>query len=199
MVSCSSAPKRILKHAQFMFKTILAWIDDRTGLISGIRHFLDEDIPASAGWHQVFGSVAAFAFLLQIFTGFLLALNYAPTPGEAWDSLRYIVTQVAAGSIIRAMHHWGASLMIIVVVLHMAQTFLWGAYKKPREDTWIAGVLLLLLTLAFGLSGYLLTWDNRAYWGTVVTTQIAGMAPGAGPYLTRLLGGGEAVGVVTFA
>src|SRR5215471_21106188 len=102
-----------------MLRAIPKFIDERTGLISALRRFLDEDIPASAGWHQVLGSVALFAFLLQIFTGLLLALNYAPTPGEAWDSLRYIVTQVAAGSVIRAMHHWGASLMIIVVVLHM--------------------------------------------------------------------------------
>ena len=84
----------------------------------------------------------------------------------------------------RALHHWGASLMIVIVVLHMIQTFLWGSYKKPREATWIAGVLLLLLTLAFGLSGYLLPWDNRAYWGTVVTTQISALAPGAGPLLS---------------
>ena len=178
---------------------ILQWIDDRTGLIAGIRYFLDEEIPASAGWHQVFGSVALFAFLMQVFSGLLLAVNYAPTPGEAWESLRYIVTQVTAGSIIRAMHHWGASAMIIVVGIHMAQTFLWGAYKKPREATWIVGVVLLLLTLAFGLTGYLLVWDNRAYWGTVVTTQITGLAPG-GSLLLRVLGtDGSSIGRVTFA
>ncbi len=182
-----------------MLKNILTWIDERTGLVSGVRHFLDEDIPASAGWHQVFGSVALFAFLLQVFTGILMAVNYAPTPGEAWDSLRYIVTQVSAGSIVRAMHHWGASLMIIVVAIHMAQTFLWGAYKKPREATWMLGVVLFLLTLAFGLSGYLLPWDNRAYWGTVVTTQITALAPG-GSILLRILGtDGNSIGRVTFA
>src|SRR5690242_7967444 len=182
-----------------MLKNILGWIDDRTGLLSSVRHFLDEDIPASAGWHQVFGSVALFAFLMQVFSGLMLSVNYAPTPGEAWDSLRYIVTQVTAGSIIRAMHHWGASAMIIVVGIHMAQTFLWGAYKKPRETTWIVGVVLLLLTLAFGLSGYLLTWDNRAYWGTVVTTRITALAPG-GSLLLRILGtDGNSIGRVTFA
>ena len=148
---------------------------------------LTKRFPRSAGWHQVFGSVALFAFLVQVVTGLLMAVNYAPTPGEAWESLRYIVTQVTAGSIIRALHHWGASAMIIVVVLHMAQTFLWGAYKKPREATWILGVLLLLLTLAFGLSGYLLSWDNRAYWATMVTTRITALAPG-GAILLRLLG-----------
>lgn len=181
-----------------MLRTALKWIDDRTGAVSAIHYFLDEDIPASAGWHQVFGSVALFAFLLQIFSGLLLAVNYAATPGEAWDSLRYIVTQVTAGSIMRAMHHWGASLMIVVVGIHMAQTFLWGTYKKPREATWIIGVVLLLLTLAFGLSGYLLPWDNRAYWGTRVTTQITALAPG-GALLLRILGtDGNSIGRLTF-
>ena len=99
----------------------------------------------------------------------------------------------------RGLHHWGASMMIVVVVLHMVQVFLYGAYKKPREATWMVGVVLLLLTLAYGLTGYLLPWDNRAYWGTVVTTQIAAQAPVLGPYLARLLGGEGAIGVVTFA
>ena len=183
-----------------MMRGVLDWLEDRTGLGSAVKHFLYEDIPDSSGWHQVFGSVAMFAFLVQVVTGILLAFNYAPTPGEAYDSLRYIMTQVTAGRLIRGVHHWGASLMIIVVVLHMIQGWLWGAYKKPREATWIAGVLLLLLTLAFGLSGYLLPWDNRAYWGTVVTTQISALAPGAGPYLLKLLASdGTSIGVVTFA
>jgi ubiquinol-cytochrome c reductase cytochrome b subunit len=182
-----------------MLKNALKWIDQRTGLVSAIDYFLEEDIPASAGWHQVLGSVSLFAFLLQVVTGLLMAVNYAPTPGEAWESLRYVVTQVTAGAIIRGLHHWGASAMIIVVVLHMLQVFLWGAYKKPREATWIVGVILLLLTLAFGLSGYLLAWDNRAYWGTMVTTRITASAPG-GALLLRILGtDGTSIGRVTFA
>ena len=143
--------------------------------------------------------MALFAFMVQAFTGILLAFNYAPTPGEAYNSIRYIMTEVTAGSLMRGLHHWGASVMIIIVVLHMVQVFIWGAYKKPREATWIAGCFLLLLTLAFGLTGYLLPWDNRAYWGTVVTTQIVASAPGLGPYLTRLMGGSGGVGVVTFS
>ena len=183
-----------------MFRNILAWLEDRTGIESAVKHFLYEDIPDSAGWHQVLGSVALFAFLTQVLTGILLAFNYAPTPGDAYDSLRYIVTQLTGGPLIRGLHHWGASLMIIVVVLHMTQVFLWGAYKKPREATWLVGCTLLLVTLAFGLTGYLLPWDNRAYWGTMVTTQIASQAPGAGPYILRLLGSeGGSIGVVTFA
>jgi ubiquinol-cytochrome c reductase cytochrome b subunit len=175
------------------------WLDHRTGIQSAARSFLYEDIPASSGWHQVFGSVAVFLFLTQAFTGALLAFNYAPTPGDAYNSLRYILTELTGGRLIRGLHHWGASMMIVVVVLHMVQVFLFGAYKKPREATWMVGVVLLLVTLAYGLTGYLLPWDNRAYWGTVVTTQIAAQAPGAGPYLTRFLGGEGAVGVVTFA
>ncbi len=178
---------------------VTSWLDHRTGIQTAVRQFLYEEIPASSGWRQVFGSVAVFLFLTQAFTGALLAFNYAPTPGDAYNSLRYILTEVTGGRLIRGLHHWGASMMIVVVVLHMTQVFLYGAYKKPREATWMAGVVLLLVTLAYGLTGYLLPWDNRAYWGTVVATQIAGQAPVLGPYLTRLLGGGGAVGVVTFA
>jgi len=175
------------------------WVDHRTGLPTALRNFLYEEIPASSGWHQVLGSVAAFMFLVQVFTGIMLAFNYAPTPGEAYNSLRYILTELTAGRLMRGLHHWGASMMIVVVVLHMVQVFLYGAYKKPRETTWMVGVVLLLLTLAYGLTGYLLPWDNRAYWGTVVTTKIAATAPLLGPYLTRLLGGEGSIGVVTFA
>lgn len=181
-------------------KPLVDWIDSRTGLISGVGHFLSEEIPASSGWHQVFGSVATFAFLVQLLTGILLAFNYAPTAGEAYDSLKYIIMELTGGRLIRQLHHWGASLMIVVVVLHMVQVFLWGAYKKPREATWIVGVFLLLLTLGYGLTGYLLPWDNRAYWGTVVATQIAASAPGAGKYVAQLLGAPDGVvGAVTFA
>src|SRR5215469_15050212 len=175
------------------------WLDHRTGIHTAVRKFLYEEIPASSGWHQVFGSLAVFLFLTQAFTGALLAFNYAPTPGDAYNSLRYILTELTGGRLIRGLHHWGASMMIVVVVLHMTQVFLYGAYKKPREATWMVGVVLLLVTLAYGLTGYLLPWDNRAYWGTVVSTQIAAHAPLAGPYLSRLLGGEDAVGVVTFA
>lgn len=183
-----------------MLRPVIDWLEERTGIESAIHHFLYEDVPASAGWHQVLGSVAMFAFLTQVFTGILLALNYAPTPGEAYNSLRYIVTELTGGQMIRGLHHWGASLMIIVVVLHMVQVFLWGAYKKPREATWMLGALLLLLTLAYGLTGYLLPWDNRAYWATTVTVHISALAPGAGPYVLRLLGSdGGSIGAVTFA
>ena len=180
-------------------RRIFAWFDHRTGLESAIRNFLYEEIPGSSGWRQVFGSVAVFLFMVQAFTGILLAFNYAATPGDAYNSVKYIVTEVTGGRLIHGLHHWGASMMIVVVVLHMTQVFLFGGYKKPREATWMVGVVLLLITLAFGLTGYLLPWDNRAYWGTVVSTQIASQAPLLGSCLKRLLGTDGSVGVVTFA
>lgn len=178
---------------------LVDWLEHRTGIQTAVRSFLYEEIPASSGWHQVIGSMAVFFFMLQAFTGILLAVNYAPTPGEAYNSVHYIITELTGGRLIRGLHHWGASMMIVIVVAHMVQVFLYGAYKKPREATWMLGVVLLLVTMTFGLTGYLLPWDNRAYWGTVVATQIAGQAPVVGPYMTRLLGGGGGVGVVTFA
>jgi quinol-cytochrome oxidoreductase complex cytochrome b subunit len=184
---------------QDKLEKLIEAIDERTGLRTNIQHFLFEEIPASSGWHQVFGSVALFLFLVQFFTGSMLAFNYAPTPGDAYDSVRYIMTEVTGGRLMRGLHHWGASAIIVIVVLHLIQVFIWGAYKKPREATWIVGVVLLLMTLAFGLSGYLLPWDNRAYWGTTVTTRIGATAPGAGPYISRLLASTGDIGVVTFA
>jgi ubiquinol-cytochrome c reductase cytochrome b subunit len=181
-------------------RTVIDWLEHRTGIESAVKNFLYEDIPASAGWHQVIGSMALFFFVIQVFTGALLAFNYAPTPGEAYNSVKYIMTDLTGGPLIRGLHHWGASMMLIIVVLHMIQVFIYGAYKKPREATWMVGVVLLLITLAFGLTGYLLPWDNRAYFGTVVTTHIASQAPLLGPYLLRLLGGqGDSVGNVTFS
>src|SRR5580700_7547776 len=114
---------------QEKLEQLIEAIDERTGLRTNIQHFLYEEIPASSGWHQVFGSVALFLILIQFFTGIMLAFNYAPTPGEAYNSLRYIVTEVTAGRVMRGLHHWGASMIIVVVVLHMVQVFLWGAYK----------------------------------------------------------------------
>src|SRR5271154_6871255 len=180
-------------------RTVIDWLEHRTGIESAIKSFLYEDIPASAGWHQIIGSIAVFFFVIQVFTGAMLAFNYAPTPGEAYNSVKYIMTELTAGPLIRGLHHWGASMMLIIVVLHMLQVFIYGAYKKPREATWMVGVVLLLITLAYGLTGYLLPWDNRAYWGTVVTTQIGATVPVMGPYVSRLLASTGDIGVVTFA
>ena len=182
-----------------MLNALKTWIDHRTGVVSFVEGFFGEDIPASAGWHQVFGSMALFSLKVQFLTGVLLAFNHSPQPGEAWYSVRYIMTEVSGGALVRGLHHWGASMMVILVVVHMTQVALWGAYKKPREATWLVGVALLLLTLGFGLTGYLLTWDNRAYWATVVTLQIMALPPVAGDLTLQVLGSeGGRVGAATF-
>ena len=134
-------------------RKLIDWLEHRTGIESAVKSFLYEDIPASSGWFQILGSMAIFFFLIQAATGALLAFNYAPTPGDAYNSVRYIMTELTGGRLIRGLHHWGATMMIIVVVLHMLQVFLFGAYKKPREATWMMGVILLLITLAFGPHG----------------------------------------------
>ncbi|MFL6450145.1 MAG: cytochrome b N-terminal domain-containing protein [Bryobacteraceae bacterium] len=180
-------------------RKVSTWFDDRTGLITLATHLLSEEIPQSAGWPQAFGSVALFLCLLQAFTGILLSLNYAGTAGDAYNSLTFIIRDVPMGRLIRGLHHWGASLMLIVLVLHMVQVFVYGGYKRPREATWVGGVCLLLVTVGFSLTGYLLPWDNRAYWGTVVTTKIMGQAPLLGSYLQQMVDAGEQIGVVTFA
>jgi ubiquinol-cytochrome c reductase cytochrome b subunit len=174
------------------------WLEARTGAKTLIRSFFLEPIPESSGWPQVFGSVALFVLLVQVVTGILLAFNFSASPGDAYESVSYIMRDIAGGRIIRGLHHWGASMMIIVVVVHAVQVFVSGAYRKPREVTWWFGVVLLLVVLAFGLTGYLLPWDNRAYWGTVVTTQIAGQAPWMGALTQRALGAENGIGVVTF-
>jgi ubiquinol-cytochrome c reductase cytochrome b subunit len=127
------------------------------------RSFMDEPLPAGVGWSRVFGSVLLFLFLLQLLTGLLLAVYYSPSSETAWESVRFIESQVLFGRLIRGLHHWSASVFIVVLALHLAQTFLSGSFKRPRQATWIFGCVLPLLGLAFGYTGYLLPWDLRAY------------------------------------
>src|SRR5450755_263643 len=182
-----------------LVRRAVTWVDDRTGLEQACQRFLSEKIPASAGWPQVFGSVTLFLLFVQALTGVLLAVNFAPTPNEAHQSIRYIVREVSGGRFVHSLHHWGSSLVIIATVVHMTQVFLYRAYKKPRELTWMIGTVLLLVVLGFGLTGYLLPWDNRAYWGTMVTTQIMSSVPVIGSIVARLAGASDRIGDVTFA
>jgi ubiquinol-cytochrome c reductase cytochrome b subunit len=173
------------------------WLDDRVGATLLKRHLLDEPLPAGTGWWFTLGSVLLFGLSVQVITGILLAIYYAPTPDHAWDSVRYITTQVRGGSFLRGLHHWGASVVVVAAVLHMLRVIVFGSYKKPRELNWIVGILLLLIILAFGLTGYLLPWDQRAYWATVVTISIARLTPVAGDFAAVLLMGGPEVGALT--
>jgi quinol-cytochrome oxidoreductase complex cytochrome b subunit len=129
----------------------------------------------------------------------LLTIYYVPTPDHAYDSVQFITTQVPAGWFIRGLHHYGASAMVVLTVLHMIRVIIYGAYKFPREVTWFTGVGLLLVTVGFGFTGYLLPWDQKAYWATTVGTRIAGTAPGIGDWILRIMRGGEELSAVTLA
>jgi ubiquinol-cytochrome c reductase cytochrome b subunit len=175
----------------------IEWLDDRTGFRAIRRHLLDERLPAGTGWWFTLGSVLLFGLGIQVVSGIGLALYYAPTPDHAWDSVRFISTQVRAGAFLRGLHYWGASIVVIAAVAHLIRVVLFGSYRKPREANWIVGVLLLHVILAFGLTGYLLPWDQRAYWATVVTINVSKLTPVAGAWVASLLRGGPDIGALT--
>lgn len=176
---------------------LLNWLDDRTGFRVIRHHLLDEPLPPGTGWFFTLGSILLFGLGLQVVTGTALALYYAPTPDHAWDSVRFITTQVRLGSFLRGLHHWGASVVVVAAVLHLARVVFFGSYRKPREVNWILGLLLLQVILAFGLTGYLLPWDQRAYWATVVSINISKLTPVVGEWVAGFLRGGSEIGALT--
>src|SRR5437763_2553797 len=180
--------------------TVVDWIDERTSLSGGIRWMLFRKVPRGINWFYTLGSATLFAFLSQAVTGVFLAMFYRPdASGGAYESVRYITDDVFLGQLVRAMHKWGASVMIILIFLHMARVFFFGAYKYPRELTWIIGVTLLILTLAMGFTGYLLPFDQRSYWATIVGVNINGTGPFIGPYLSDFLRAGPEFGATTLS
>jgi len=174
------------------------WLDERFGWRSVWTAIFLRKIP-HVNWFYTLGSATLFIATLQIVTGILLTIYYVPTPDHAYDSVLYITTQLPAGWFIRGLHHWGASAMIILAALHMLRVFFYGAYKYPREVTWLTGVVLLLVVVGFGFTGYLLPWDQKAYWATTVGTRIAGVAPGVGDWILRIMRGGDDLSAVTLA
>jgi len=181
-----------------MFKKIFAWLDERLGLKTIYDTVLDRKVP-KVNWWFTLGSASLFLFLLKGITGIMLTVYYIPSPDHAYDSIQYIMTGVSYGWLIRGIHHWGASLMVLIVFFHMLRTYFFGAYKYPREFTWFTGVFLLLLTLGMGFTGYLLPWNQRAYWATTVATSIAGTVPFIGNFINQALRGGMELSAVTLA
>ncbi len=154
------------------------WVDERYQISEPLSKILNKPVPKFAlRWWYCLGGITAFLFVTQGITGIMLAFYYQPTPETAYASIQFIETQVSFGAAIRAIHHWSANGMIIMATAHMLRVFIMGAYKPPRELNWVSGVLLLILTLAFGFTGYLLPWDQRAFWATTVGSEIAGSIP----------------------
>lgn len=174
------------------------WLNERSGWRPVWETIFLRKIP-KVNWLYTLGSATLFLALNQMITGILLTIYYVPTPDHAYDSVQYITTQVPAGWLIRGLHHWGASAMVVMVVLHMLRVIAYGAYKYPRELTWFSGVVLLLLTIGFGFTGYLLPWDQKAFWATTVGTRIAGSVPLVGDTILRIMRGGEELSAITLS
>lgn len=179
-----------------MAEKVLAWLDERLGLQAIYDTVLDRKVP-KVNWWFTLGSASLFLFVMQGITGIFLSVYYVPSPEAAYDSIQFIMNGVAFGWLIRGIHHWGATLMVLFVFAHMLRTFFYAAYKFPRELTWISGVVLLLATLGMGFTGYLLPWNQRSYWATTVGTEIAGTAPFIGEFIVRVLRGGSDLSAVT--
>jgi ubiquinol-cytochrome c reductase cytochrome b subunit len=176
------------------------WFDRRLQLAAPIRAAAEHPVPRNtASWFYVFGSAALTVFLLQLVTGILLALIYVPSASEAWSSLQALNHDVTLGWFIRAMHGWGSNFMVAIVLIHMVQVFLFGAYKFPRELTWIVGVFLLLMTLGMAFSGQVLRFDQDAYWGLGIGASIASRVPIAGPIIVKLMLGGPIIAGATLS
>ena len=179
--------------------TIFRWLDARVDLGGAKRDLLDREVPARLTWWHTLGSATLTVFLVQVITGTTLATYYSASPDHAFDSVQYVNQQVASGSLLRGIHHWGASAMVVLIVAHMIRVFTVGAYKYPREINWLLGVGLFLIVMGFSFTGYLLPWDQKAYWATAVGTNIAGTTPLIGAALVALLRGGSELGTATLA
>jgi menaquinol-cytochrome c reductase cytochrome b subunit len=175
------------------------WLEERSGLIGGLKYFLFRRVPHDTNWFHTLGSATLTAFIVQALTGVILAFYYKPSPNEAYDSIQMITNELTLGWLVRGMHRWGASVFIILLFLHMGRVFLFGAYKYPRELNWLLGVLLLVLAMLEGFTGYLLPWDQTAYWATVVGINLNATAPFLGPFLADFLRGGQEIGTNTLS
>jgi menaquinol-cytochrome c reductase cytochrome b subunit len=181
----------VLKHIYF-------WVDERLEMHDYIKKdILDKPIPKGLNLSFCFGGITFFLFVMLAVTGYFMTLYYVPSPEQAYDAVDYLTFEVPMGQIIRGVHHWSGNLMMVTIFLHMLRVFIYGAYKKPREINWISGVFLFCLVMGFGFTGYLLPWDQKAYWATKVGTSIMGTVPVVGDYTLRLMRGGPDLGALT--
>jgi len=179
--------------------TAADFVDERASLSGGLRWLMFRKVPKGTNWFYTLGSATMFAFVSQAITGVFLAMYYTPSATQAYESARHITNDVFLGEFVRGMHKWGSTVMVILIFLHMARTFFFGAYKYPRELQWIIGVVLVILTFVMSLTGYLLPFDQRSYWATIVAANINGTGPFVGPFLSDFLRGGGDFGATTLS
>jgi len=179
-----------------MWKKVYNWLDERLDFDGVYKGLLDRPEP-EGNWWNTLGSASLFLFVMQGLTGIFLTIYYTPSPDHAYDSIRYIMNDVAFGWLIRGIHHWGSSLMVLVVFIHMVRVFMTASFKYPRELTWLVGIGLLLFTVGMGFTGYLLPWHQQAYWATTVGTRIAGSVPFIGDFILKALRGGPDLSALT--
>jgi len=178
---------------------VLAWVDQRTAASGFLTGMLFRKVPKGTNWFYTLGSATLFAFIVQAVTGVFLAMFYVPSATQAYASIAHINNDVFLGAFVHGMHKWGASVMVILVFLHMGRTFFFGAYKYPRELNWVIGVVLLILTMTMAFTGYLLPFDQRSFWASIVGININGTGPVVGPYLSDFLRAGPELGATTLA
>ena len=191
--------ERALRDAKEAGISAADWVDERTSLAGGLRWSLFRKVPKGTNWFYTLGSATLFAFLAQAVTGVFLAMYYDPSPTGAYESIRYVTNEAFLGEFVRGMHKWGSTVMVILIFLHMARTFFFGAYKYPRELNWVIGVVLLILTMTMSFTGYLLPFDDRSYWATIVGVNINGTGPVIGPFLSDFLRAGPEFGATTLS
>jgi menaquinol-cytochrome c reductase cytochrome b subunit len=187
-----------------MLNKLYNWVDERLDLTPIWRDVADHEVPEHvnpahhfSAFVYCFGGLTFFITVIQILSGMFLSMYYVPDILNAYESVKYLQNEVAYGQIVRGMHHWGASVVIVMMFLHTLRVFFQGAYKKPRELNWVVGVLIFMVMLGLGLTGYLLPWDMKAYFATKVTLEIVSSVPVLGDSIALLLSGGEVVGAQT--
>lgn len=180
-----------------MFAGTKGWIEERLNLQPVAERVMDHPVPRHITWLHCFGGLTFFTFIIQVVTGVIMTFFYIPSPDHATDSVTYLQNEVPFGSIVRNLHRWGAYAMVLLVFLHMVRVFVHKAYRKPRELNWVLGVGMIMLVLGFGFTGYLLPWDQKAYWATNVGLNIVGTIPFVGEVGANLLRGGPELGALT--
>jgi menaquinol-cytochrome c reductase cytochrome b subunit len=194
-----TAGDKLLEQAKEAPIDALGWVDQRLAASGFLTGMLFRKVPKGTNWFYTLGSATLFAFIVQAVTGVFLAMFYVPSATQAYDSIARINNEIPLGQLVHGMHKWGASVMVILIFLHMGRTFFFGAYKYPRELNWVIGVVLLILTMTMAFTGYLLPFDQRSFWASIVGININGTGPVVGPYLSDFLRAGPELGATTLA